>query len=171
MKVEIKPIGIEQLNELESISRTTFADTFAADNSSEDLENYLNASFNKEKLTEELSNPQSEFSFAYIKETPVGYLKINTGEAQTEIKNQNGLEIERIYVLEAYQGHKIGQALFSTVLERAEFHQVDFVWLGVWEKNEKAIRFYEKNGFIAFDKHVFVLGKDVQTDIMMKLTL
>ena len=101
----------------------------------------------------------------------IGYLKLNIGQSQTEIKNDNALEIERIYVLKEFHGQNIGQQLFEKALERAHAQKVDFIWLGVWEENKRAIQFYTKNGFIAFDKHIFKLGDEEQSDIMMKLKL
>ena len=113
----------------------------------------------------------SEFYFAQLNDENIGYLKINTGEAQTEKQEKNALEIERIYVLNEYHGKNVGQILYQKALEIANQNSNDFVWLGVWEENKRAIRFYEKNGFVAFDKHIFNLGNDAQTDIMMKLIL
>jgi diamine N-acetyltransferase len=81
------------------------------------------------------------------------------------------VEIERIYVQNAYQGLKIGKALFDKAVSVAKERKASYLWLGVWEENHKAIAFYEKNGFLAFDKHIFMLGNDPQTDIMMKLML
>ena len=96
---------------------------------------------------------------------------MNFGTAQTELQDNQGLEIERIYVLESFQGTKIGKALFEKTLHIAKEKNLNFIWLGVWENNLKAIQFYTKNGFVAFDTHQFVVGNDVQTDIMMKLFL
>lgn len=79
------------------------------------------------------------------------------------------LEIERIYVLKAFHGKKVGQLLHDKAMEVSKQRSVDYVWLGVWEENPRAIRFYEKNSFVAFDKHIFKLGNEEQTDIMMKL--
>ncbi|MNE41268.1 Protease synthase and sporulation negative regulatory protein PAI 1 [compost metagenome] len=81
------------------------------------------------------------------------------------------MEIERIYVLRAFHGKKVGQILYEKALQIAEVLGLSFIWLGVWEKNLRAIQFYEKNGFVAFDKHIFKLGDDEQTDIMMKKEL
>jgi hypothetical protein len=88
--------------------------------------------------------------------------------SQTEIKSSKSLEIERIYVLKEYQGKKAGQLLYNKATEIASDKNVDFLWLGVWENNHRAINFYKKNGFVEFDKHIFTLGSDKQTDIMMK---
>jgi ribosomal protein S18 acetylase RimI-like enzyme len=124
-----------------------------------------------EKLTNELNNPNSSFYFAVVNDKIIGYLKINFGDSQTELKQENALEIERIYVLKEFHGKKIGQLLFEKAMELAIQKKADYVWLGVWEENPRAISFYKKNGFVEFDKHIFKLGDDEQTDIMMKLQL
>lgn len=85
--------------------------------------------------------------------------------------NDKALEIERIYVLKEFQGIRVGKILFDKAIEVAKKKNSDYVWLGVWEENPKAIHFYKKNGFLEFDKHIFKLGNDEQTDIMMKLQL
>jgi ribosomal protein S18 acetylase RimI-like enzyme len=101
----------------------------------------------------------------------VGYLKINFGASQTELKDNEALEIERIYVLQAFHGKKLGQALYEKAISIAKEMKVKYVWLGVWEQNHRALQFYKKNGFVPFDTHIFKLGNDEQTDIMMKLAL
>jgi ribosomal protein S18 acetylase RimI-like enzyme len=106
-----------------------------------------------------------------LDEAVIGYLKINTGQAQTELQDSQALEIERIYVLKSFHGKKVGQLLYEKAMSVAAELGVNYVWLGVWEKNARAIRFYSKNGFEPFDKHIFKLGDDVQTDIMMKKAL
>jgi ribosomal protein S18 acetylase RimI-like enzyme len=101
----------------------------------------------------------------------IGYLKLNKGGSQTELKDNDALEIERIYVLKEFHGKKVGQMLFEKAIQIAKEQNAEFVWLGVWEENKRAIQFYTKNGFVEFDQHVFVLGDEPQTDIMMKLQL
>ena len=132
---------------------------------------YLDKKFSVEQLTLEFNNNESEFYFAKISNKVVGYLKLNCGDAQTEIKDNKAIEIERIYVLKEYFGKKVGQVLYDKALNIANSKNAKYIWLGVWEENPRAIRFYKKNGFVEFDKHVFVLGDDEQTDIMMKLEL
>ncbi len=169
--IEIQRIGLLAAEQLQLIGKQTFAETFADTNTEENMQKYLEESFLTTKLLSELTNPNSEFYFALLHKKVIGYLKINFGEAQTEIKDSNALEIERIYVLKEFQGKKVGQLLYETALNRAKQINVDSLWLGVWEKNSKAINFYKKNGFVEFDKHIFQLGDDAQTDIMMKLQL
>jgi ribosomal protein S18 acetylase RimI-like enzyme len=98
-------------------------------------------------------------------------MKLNFGEAQTEKQKENNLEIHRIYVLQRFHGKKIGQLLLDEVLKIAKQMEVNSVWLGVWEENHRAIQFYSKNGFIEFDKHIFTLGDDIQTDLLMQLEM
>ncbi len=171
--IQITEVGIGDLIKLQTISRSTFAQTFDEHNNPDDMQAYLNASFSAEKLSAELNNKNSAFYFAIDNNinTVVGYLKVNTGDAQSEKKDLNAFEIERIYVDKAYFGKKVGQILFDKAIEIAKSKKVSYVWLGVWEENHRALAFYTKNGFVAFDKHLFKLGNDEQTDIMMKLIL
>lgn len=171
MNITIERIDLENISDLQKIGKQTFFETFADSNSVEDMQKYLEESFAFEKLENELKNPNSEFYFAKDNEKVVGYLKVNFGDSQTELKDNLALEIERIYVLKDYHGKKVGQKLYEKAIEIAKEKAVEYVWLGVWEENHRAINFYQKNGFEAFDKHIFVLGNDEQTDIMMKLKL
>lgn len=170
-QVFIRLIGIQDVTALQKIARLTFAQTFKNYNTLENLHKYLDEKLSIEKLGEELSNPHSQFYFAQIGEEIVGYLKTNTGDAQTELKDLNAFEIERIYVLEAYHGKQVGQLLFDKALEEARKTTCNYVWLGVWEENHRAIQFYSKNGFVKFDTHIFKMGSDEQLDWMMKLEL
>jgi ribosomal protein S18 acetylase RimI-like enzyme len=165
----IKKIDLSDLVQLQYIGRLTFYETFAAFNTEENMLKYLGESFSDERLNNELTNPNSEFYFAYDKNEIIGYLKINFGQSPSELKVDNALEIERIYVLKNYQGKKVGQLFHDMAVDIARKKQLKYVWLGVWEENTKAINFYKKNGFIEFDKHIFYLGNDKQTDIMMKI--
>jgi ribosomal protein S18 acetylase RimI-like enzyme len=101
----------------------------------------------------------------------IGYFKVNFGDAQTELQDKNSLEIERIYVSKDFHGKKVGQILYDKALEIAKTKKLDYVWLGVWEQNLRAVQFYKKNGFVEFDKHIFKFGNEDQTDLMMKKDL
>lgn len=167
----IQSIHLDSIIDLQEVSRKTFEETFAATNTAEDLQLYLNTAFATKQLTSELENPESFFFLALLNDQVTGYLKLNMGQAQTELKEPDGLEVERIYVLNAFQGKGIGQQLFATALAFAEARKSKYLWLGVWEHNVKAIRFYEQLGFVPFGQHVFVLGNDPQTDILMRKNL
>ncbi|MCE7062390.1 GNAT family N-acetyltransferase [Dyadobacter sp. CY343] len=170
-QITITRASVEGLATVQQISRETFFETFAEANTEADMQKYLAENFGEVKLTEELNNPDSQFYIAWLGENPVGYMKLNTGEAQTELRDTSSFEIERIYVKSDYHGKKVGQLLYDKALAVAQLEQKIYLWLGVWEKNPKAIRFYEKNGFVVFDKHIFKFGEDEQTDIMMKKLL
>ncbi|WP_417201474.1 GNAT family N-acetyltransferase [Bizionia sp.] len=169
--MKIRKVNTQDIDKLKEIGKLTFAETFSSDNSEEDMQKYLEEEFSTEKLKIELTDKNAEFYFAELGYNVIGYLKVNFGQSQTEIKDKNALEIERIYVLKEFHGKKVGQLLYDKAIELAKEKNVEYVWLGVWEQNQRAIRFYAKNGFVAFDKHIFKLGNDEQTDIMMKLKL
>ncbi|MDQ6471583.1 GNAT family N-acetyltransferase [Flavobacterium sp. LHD-80] len=169
--LKITKATLAAISKLQDIGRQTFSETFAEVNSEENMTKYLEESFATEKLTSELKNEFSYFYLAEIDEKVIGYLKLNTGEAQTEIQEKNALEIERIYVAKEFHGKNVGQELYVQALKIAEELNVSYIWLGVWEKNFRAVSFYTKNGFVQFDTHIFRLGDDEQTDLMMKKIL
>ncbi|SDC21601.1 GNAT family N-acetyltransferase [Pedobacter soli] len=169
--ITIQQIGPSAILTLQIISRQIFLEAFADTTSEANMQAYLDSSFSYDKLLAELENPGSKFYFALSEENVVGYLKLNTGDAQTEQELEDALEIERIYVLAAYHGQKVGQALLNKAFEVAEELQYKNIWLGVWENNQRAIRFYTKAGFEVFNSHIFRLGDDEQTDLMMKKQL
>ena len=115
-----------------------------------------------------MTNPDSAFYFAKMEGKVIGYIKLNWGKAQTDLKDSNGLEIERIYIIKEFRGKKIGQILFNKALQLTCENNFDHLWLGVWEKNTGAIKFYERNGMVKFGTHPFMLGEDLQTDHLMK---
>ena len=169
--ITVQKVTLNNIKQLQEIGRKTFYETFAGSNTEEDMQKYLDESFAETKLTEELTDPNSEFYFAILDDNVIGYLKVNFGQSQTELKDDKALEIERIYVPKEFHGKKVGQILYDKALQVARQKNADYVWLGVWEENPRAISFYKKNGFVEFDKHIFKLGNDEQTDIMMKLKL
>lgn len=169
--MKIRKINIDDLEALRNLSIQTFMETFEEVNTEEDMQKYLDENLSIEKLKTELENPNSEFYFAENNDEILGYLKLNFKDAQTEKLEENHFEIERIYVLKAFLGQKIGQILFDKAIEIGREKNLEYVWLGVWEENHRAIKFYEKNGFEIFGKHDFVLGEDVQTDLLMKMKI
>lgn len=166
--VIIKRAALDDVGQLCAIGKETFFETFAESNTREDMAQYLQDGFSIEKLTQEIKDPRSEFYFAMLRDKIIGYLKLNMGNAQTELQDPRALEIERIYVLKDYHGKSVGQVLYEKAMTVARESRLDYIWLGVWEENPRAISFYEKNGFVAFDKHIFRLGNEEQTDILMK---
>lgn len=169
--IDIKKVAAKDIDQLQKISRQTFYEALSAGNTEENMKKYLEEGFSFDKLTAELNNSNSEFYFAALKNIVIGYLKLNFGQSQTDIKDEKALEIERIYVLKEFYGKSVGQLLMDKAINVGRQKNVDYVWLGVWEENPRAISFYKKNGFVGFGKHIFKLGSDEQIDIMMKLHL
>lgn len=167
----IRKATISDLETLQEISRQTFVETFSDANTAENMQNYIRENFNLKQLSSEINNPESSFYLAFQGKETIGYLKINFGNAQTEIIGNQTIEIHRIYVLKAFHGKKIGQLLLDKAIKIAQQTGVDYIWLGVWEKNHRALQFYSKNGFAEFDKHIFILGNEVQNDLLMRLQI
>lgn len=169
--ISIRAAGFSDLKTLQELSRITFSEAFAESNTDADMQEYLSVNFSLDKLSVELTEADSLFFIAWDGIAAVGYLKVNIVEAQTDLKETHSLEIERIYVLNAYYGKKVGQLLYEHAKHIAAELGKTSIWLGVWEENPRAIRFYEKNGFVAFGSHVFKMGEDLQRDIMMRKLL
>ena len=150
------------------ISRQTFYETFASQNTSENMEKFMNTQFAREKLMAELSDPENIFLLAYQDEQLAGYVKLSDSQNPEQLENSAALEIVRIYSTTSMIGKGIGKILMQTCLDIAQKRNKAFVWLGVWEKNQRAIDFYTKWGFEKFGEHDFILGNDIQTDWLMK---
>jgi len=170
MNLSFRECTIQHLNELIEISRITFEDAFEKDNNPIDFSNYMNKAFEMEIIREELLNPNTQFYFSYLDKDLVGYFKLNEGDAQTERFEDKTVELERIYVLQHFQGKQIGRGMLYKAIEIAKAKKASFIWLGVWEKNKEAIKFYERYGFKKFMTHPYYIGNDKQTDWLMKLS-
>lgn len=169
--IHIVQATTKDLLAVQQIAIATFTETFSAFNTQTNMKKYVQEKLNEKQLLSELANPDSLFFIARDSVMTVGYLKLNTGKAQTELQDDKAIEIERIYVKASYHGQQVGQILYEKAMEIAKTLKKEFIWLAVWEENPRAIRFYEKNGFAPFDKHTFTLGDETQTDIMMKKSI
>lgn len=167
MEKSIKKCTHEDIDILKEISEETFYETFKDQNTTENMTVYLERAFNLNQLAKELSNPSSGFFFIHLNEQIAGYLKVNIDDAQSEEMGSETLEIERIYIKNHFQKHGLGQALFNKAIEIAREHNKKKIWLGVWEKNENAIAFYEKLGFVQIGSHSFYMGDEEQVDLVM----
>lgn len=166
-----KEIHIQEVETLKKVCIQTFTEAFAHLNTAKNLNDYLDKAFSVEALSQEIINPESTFFFVYNEEHICGYFKINVGESQTELKEVNGLELERIYISTEYQGKRIGEKVIEEVKKIAIQLAKKYIWLGVWELNKNAIRFYERVGFKKFDTHIYPIGDDPQLDWMMRLEI
>ncbi|ASS95300.1 GNAT family N-acetyltransferase [Peribacillus simplex] len=171
MTINIKKCTLVDSRKLQEISYETFNETFKHQNSPENMNAYLEKAFNLKQLEKELSNISSQFFFVYFDNEVAGYLKVNTNDAQSEEMGAESLEIERIYIKKKFQKHGLGKYLLNIAMEIAMERNKKKIWLGVWEKNENAISFYKKLGFVQTGAHSFYMGDEEQIDFIMTKTL
>lgn len=167
MKITIHKITPFEVDSLQQLSIETFTDTFAADNTPENLQLYLQEAYTTEKLLAELENLNSTFYFVEVDQKLAGYLKLNVGAAQTEVEGTNAMEVERIYIRSSFQHHGLGKQFIQLAEKSARAAGKTELWLGVWEHNENAKAFYEKMGFKHIGAHHFMMGTDPQTDLIL----
>jgi diamine N-acetyltransferase len=158
---------------LTELAYTTFWDAFAhhPKNAPDDLNHYMRQAFSLEQITEELADEKSVFLIAEIDGKAAGYAKLVIGSIEDGIIAERPVELNRLYSHQEYLGKGVGQNLMDACFERAQKHGHDVMWLGVWEYNPRAQRFYEKNGFHVVGRHTFQLGSDPQTDLLMQKEL
>jgi diamine N-acetyltransferase len=170
-KMNIRYGTTDDAKMLSELGTKTFYDTFAKDNTSENIKAYLKKSFSPEVQLSELADPNTIFLIAELDGVPIGYAKLKMNSKDESIKGTNTLELERIYALQEYLGKGIGKELMKASINEARERGFDRIWLGVWEKNQRAIDFYRKWGFKGVGTHVFKLGDDPQNDFLMELEL
>ena len=169
--ISIIKVTSQDIDELRAFAIETFYTAYAHNNDADQMKEYVDQAFNSRQLLKEIDDINSDFLFAKNGDLVVGYIKLNYAEAQIVLKDIEAVELERIYVRQEYQGQGIGQLLVEHTLAIAKNRQAPFVWLGVWDKNLKAIRFYERIGFVAFDSYPFILGDEEQTDVLMRFNV
>jgi diamine N-acetyltransferase len=150
------------------ISRQTFYETFALQNTVSDMEKFMNEQFTREKLIQEVNEPWLTFFLAFIDNDPVGYVKLREGAVPSELVSQSCTEIARIYSVQNMIGKGVGKKLMQTCHDLATQRKKQVLWLAVWKENHRAIDFYERWGFEIFGEQDFLLGDDLQRDWLMK---
>jgi ribosomal protein S18 acetylase RimI-like enzyme len=157
---------------LSKLGYDTFYETFVHLNNPDDFEAYISKAFTVEQLEKEIQEPGSMFFILYTNNTPVGYARLrNSTEVDEQFPGKKTKELQRIYVRQNIVGKSFGTLLLEHCIAEAKKSGADILWLGVWEKNDRALRFYDKHGFTKFSSHIFMMGTDVQTDILMKKDL
>ncbi len=170
---DIRQANREDAKLLADLAYTTFWDAFAhhPKNAPDDLNHYMRQAFSLEQITAELADTKSIFLIAELDGEPAGYAKIIIDNIEPGITADRPIELNRLYSHQRFLGQGVGQRLMDACFKRAEQENRDVMWLGVWEYNPRAQRFYEKNGFRVVGRHTFVLGSDPQTDLLMKKNL
>ncbi len=150
------------------LSRKTFYDSFAAYNTKEDMDKFLNEQFTKDALMKEVSTENNIFLLAYNDKTPVGYVRLRENNIPPSLGTNRAIEVARIYAVQDSIGKGVGTTMMRKCIDIALEKNYNTIWLGVWEHNQRAIDFYKRWGFEKFDEHDFILGNDVQKDWLMK---
>lgn len=169
MMVDIRMAHKKDLSALVEMARNSFVEAFTAQNKPENVKAYADEAFTESQFGEEMEEPSSSFYIAEIEGRLVAYTKLNLIPAQTDVQDPESLEIARLYVLEEFHGMGIGTILIEKARHFAKINGKKYMWLGVWEKNLKALEFYEHKGFKIFGSHPFPFGDEVQTDWLMRL--
>lgn len=170
-RIIIKAATVVDALLIADLSRTTFYDTFVDSNTKEDMELFLKEQFSKEELTKEVGAEHNYFFLAYVDNILAGYVRMVETLGHTAFEDNPAIEIARLYAIKEMIGKGVGKALMEHCIAFAKQLNKEFIWLGVWEKNVRAISFYKKFGFEKFGEHPFLLGHDLQTDWEMKLKI
>ena len=173
MSIIIRQAVPEDAKVLTDLAYTTFWDAFAhhPKNAPDDLNHYMRQAFNQEQITAELADAKNIFLIAELGDEAAGYSKIIIDNIEPGVTAERPVELSRLYSHQKHLGQGVGQNLMDACFERARAEDRDVMWLGVWEYNPRAQRFYEKNGFRVVGSHVFLLGKDPQKDLLMQKSL
>jgi len=166
--VTIRRAKADDAGLLAELGARTFSETFAADNTAENMAAYLASSFNLGQQTNELADPAATFLIAEVGRVAAGYAKLNAGKPPEEIEGAKRVELVRLYVSREWLGRGVGEALMSACVAEAREAGHETIWLGVWQRNPRAQAFYRKWNFRVVGEHAFQLGSDPQTDILME---
>ena len=159
---------VEDAELIADLSRKTFYDSFAAFNTRDNMDKFLNEQFTKDALMQEVSAENNIFLLAFDENIPVGYARLRENNIPPGLGSNQAIEIARIYAVQPSIGKGVGSAIMKKCLDIALEKGYRTVWLGVWEHNQRAIGFYNRWGFVKFAEHDFILGNDVQKDWLMK---
>ncbi len=167
MQITIRQAGVEDHERLSSLARETFVDSFAADNHPENMAAYLEKAFSPRIQATELAEPSSRFLIAEAGGKPVGYARLVEASTPPCINAKKPIQLSRLYACKRWIGSGVGAALMTACIVEATRRQCEGIWLGVWGKNTRAIRFYNQWGFVQMGTQPFVLGNDRQTDLIL----
>jgi len=168
MILTIRHATITDVPDLRRVAITTQIDTFGAYNTEANMKAYLDHAYSLENLTRELTDEGSQNYLAFYGEELAGFARLRKSQEADHLLGTNTLEMQRLYVLNKYHGKKIGAALMREAIRFASQQKIEWLWLGVWERNFRAQEFYARWGFVRFSEHVFQMGDDPQTDWLLK---
>ena len=171
MVISVKEATVNDAEVIGKLSSETFFETYSWYNTPENMKEYTQKHFSVEKTKSDFTEANTHFFLANLKDEVIGYAKLRVFEHPEELNGKRHIEIERIYVQKKHQDKKAGYAIIKKCIDFSREKSYEVIWLGVWEQNLKALKFYERVGFEKFGVHMFQLGNDVQNDYLLKLNL
>lgn len=170
--IHIRKAEAQDCHTIVDLGKKTFVETYAEVGANEALEAYVRQKFSPEKIEEELGNPSSRFYIGFVNDIAVAFTKLRNDRKAKGLEGRNAIEVERIYVLKEYQGVKVGKEMMEECKRLAAEEKYDTIWLQVWQRNSKAIQFYQKLGFVVFETAIFnFTGSLQQDDFLMRFDL
>jgi ribosomal protein S18 acetylase RimI-like enzyme len=169
----VRSASPEDSRALHEIAESTFRETFGPANTDEDMNLHCSRAFTRETQARELDDPAMD---TLVIDDPgshrfAAYAQIRDGAPPPSVRSESPIELQRFYVRSEFHGGGLAKILMDAVLSRARERRADTLWLGVWEKNPRAIRFYEKCGFRPVGDQIFLLGTDPQRDLVLVRTV
>lgn len=153
------------------LAERTFRDAFGARNSPEDMDVHCARHFGPDMQAREIADPGIVTTLAISAGQIIGFSQMMPSRLHADVVAKRPAELNRLYVAAAWQRKGVGQALMNDAIRVAKSAGADWLWLGVWEHNPKAIAFYRKAGFDDVGSHSFMLGSDQQRDVVMSMRL
>jgi GNAT superfamily N-acetyltransferase len=167
----IRDAHLDEAPLLAELGRRTFVETFAADNDPEHLARFLEATYGATQQARELADPAVISLLAFVEGEAAGFAQLRRGHAEPCVAGPEPIELQRIYALRAFHGRGVGAALLQAAMDRARAEGFRTLWLGVWERNDKALAFYARFGFRDVGSHTFMVGSDPQVDRILEVAL
>jgi GNAT superfamily N-acetyltransferase len=152
---------------LAELGARTFHDSFAHENDPADMAAYLESTFGLDLQAREIADPARTFLIAEVEGHPVGYALIRRTPLPSCVTEPTAIELGRFYVDAPWKGKGVAPALMEECIAEARGRGARLLWLGVYDRNGRAVRFYTKSGFRDVGSHVFMLGRDRQIDRVM----
>ncbi len=167
----IRPATAGDASLLAALGRRTFSETFADSNTAEDLRRFLDETYSEALQQRELEEAEAWHLLLEADGEAAGFARLRKGEVPACVTGPDPVELQRIYVLQAWLGLRAGSALLQRCMDEAWALGGRTMWLGVWERNHRALAFYRRAGFTEVGDKVFVVGTDPQRDVIMVRSL
>jgi ribosomal protein S18 acetylase RimI-like enzyme len=166
--IKLRKAKIEELPAVRELAIEVYTDTFAEHNTPENLDAFFKEAYSSEKFNNEFHEPNSVLYIAVDDLKIVGFLRLRNSSEADKYLGKNHIELHRLYIHRDYQGSSVSKMFMEHALKYAREKNHEWIWLGVWEKNFRAQKFYAKWGFERFSEHIFQMGDDPQTDWLLK---